>query len=85
MPTNNQLQLYKTVPVGVGSVRLNCLFTLHSLGLLSIKQVVNVGEGSFLAKHHRAVTSSKPQTLLPEIYVSRSQATLFKPNHNPSK
>jgi hypothetical protein len=52
---------------------------------VSIKQVVNVGEGSFLARHHRTVTSSKPQALLPAIHVNRSQAILFKPNHNPSK
>lgn len=64
--TNNQLRLYKTV-LEVGSVNMNCLFTLYSVGLVSIKQVVNVGEGSFLAKHHRIITSSKSLNLCKQI------------------
>lgn len=43
--TNNQLQLYKAV-LEVGSVNMNCVFTLYSVGLVSIKQVVNVGRGA---------------------------------------
>lgn len=84
-PINRRLKMHANNKTILRLRSLNCLFPYHSLGMVSIKQVVNVGERSFLAKHHRAITSSKHQTLLPAIYVNRSQATLFKPNHNPSK